>query len=299
MPVLVLSFFTDGLESHSAAGLLEPLSDVVVSPPGTGTTLVTDSLVEYTNLETDIFKQESQKYDHQTPISGQSLTSLLWNTLRSYVSDRGAKREDMMVEGPPRTEAEHQTIAVLKKYTHKPLPVVYRVHPLHLPSSENERSVDSLLSQPYNVFVRRCCMPNVDAAFLNSRKGVLTCKLIRLPESSGSEGSHNKHVSKGDEFHRQETSIVPLSKVTPISVHVQMYVIEDVYKSLSDNAKEYLDEMTIDGRIGHDSLLVSAVTRTVLGMRIGARVNLEVLTTSVRSLPSEIQITPLGSWVCI
>lgn len=268
----------------------------MVSPPGTGTTLVTEPLVEHTK---DILKQESQKYDDQTSISGQSLMSMLWNTLRSYVSDRSAKREHMTVKGPPRTEDEHQTIAVLKKYMHKPLPVVYRIHPMHLPSSENERSLDSLLSQPYNVFVRRCCMPNVDAAFLNSRKGVLTCKLIRLPEPSGSEDSHSKRVSKSDEFHRQETSNVPLSKVTPVSVHVQLYVIEDVYKSLSDNAKEYLDEMTVDERIGHDSLLVSAVTRTVMGMRIGARVNLEVLMTSARSLPSEIQITPLGNWVCI
>jgi hypothetical protein len=142
-------------------------------------------------------------------------------------------------------------------------------------------------------------MPNVDAAFLNSRKGVLTCKLIRLPEPSGSEGSHSKHASKGDESHRQETSSVPLSNVTPLSVHVQLYVIEDVYKSLSDNAKEYLDKMTVNERIEHDSLLVPAVVRAVLGVRIGARVTLEVLTTSARSLPSEIQITPLGNWVCI
>jgi hypothetical protein len=142
-------------------------------------------------------------------------------------------------------------------------------------------------------------MPNVDAAFLNSRKGMLTCKLIKLPEPSNFEDPYSKHVSNGDEFHRQETSNVPLSKVTLVSVHVQLYVIEDVYNSLSDTAKDYLNKMTVDERIGHDSLLVSAVTRAVLGVRIGARVNVEVLTTSARALPSEIQITPLGNWVCI
>jgi hypothetical protein len=295
----MVSIVTDGFESNSAAGLLEPLSDVVVSPPGTGTVLATESsLVEHTNLETDILKQESQKCD-QASISGQSIISMLWNTLRSYVPDKSAKREDMMVKGPCKAEAENQTIAVLKKFNQKPLPVVYRVHPLHFSSPENEGSVDSLLSQPYNVFVRRCCMPNVDTTFLNSKKGVLICKVVRLPGPSGCEDCDRKPVSKGNEFHRQEIFNVPLPKITPISVHVQLYVIEDVYKSLSDSEKEYLDKMTLDERTGHDSLLVSEVARAVLGTQIGARVNVEVVTTSAKSLPSEIQITPLGNWVCI
>jgi hypothetical protein len=289
-------FVTDGFDSNSAAGFLELLSDVVVSPPGTGTMLATESsLVEHTNLETDILKQESQKCD-QASVSGQPITSVLWNTLRSYLSDRSAKREDMKVKGP---EVEDQTIAVLKKYNQKPFPVVYRVHPLQFPTPENSRSVDSLLLQPYNVFVRRCCMPNVDTTFLNSRKGVLICKLVRLPEPSGCEDCHRSPVSKANEFHMQEIFNVPLPKGTPVSVHVQLYVIEDVYKSLSDNEKEYLDKMTLDERIRHDSLLVPTVARAVLGTQIGARVNVEVVTTSAKSLPSEIQITPLGNWVCI
>lgn len=293
----MISFVTDGFESNSAAGLLEPLSDVVVSPPGT--TVVTESLVEQPNLETDILKQESQRCENQAAISVQSLTSMLWNTLRTYASVRNAKREDVEVKGPCTAETEDQTIAVLKQCNQKPLPMVYRVHPLHLPSPENEGNVDSLLSQPYNVFVRRCCMPNVDAAFLNSRIGVLICKLTRLPEPSGFEDCHTKPVSIGDEFHRQETFNVPLPKATPSSVHVQLYVIENVYKSLSDSAKEYLDKMTLAERTGHDSLLVSAIARAILGLRIGSRVNVEVLTTSAQSLPSDVQITPLGNWVCI
>jgi hypothetical protein len=292
-------FVTDGFESNSAAGFLELLSDVVVSPPGTGTTLSTESsLSKHTNLETDILNQGSQKCD-QASVSGQPITSMLWNTLRSYVSDRSAKREDMKMKGLCKTEAEDHTIAVLKKYNQKPFPVVYRVHPLQFPTPEDARNVDSLLLQPYNVFVRRCCMPNVDTTFLNSKKDVLICKLVRLPEPSGCEDCHRNPVSKANEFHRQEIFNLPLPKGTSVSVHVQLYVIEDVYKSLSDNEKAYLDKMTLDERIGHDSLLVPAVARAVLGTQIGGRVNLEVVTTSAKSLPSEIQITPLGNWVCI
>jgi hypothetical protein len=96
-----------------------------------------------------------------------------------------------------------------------------------------------------------------------------------------------------NEFHRQEIFNLPLPKGTSVSVHWQLYVIEDVYKSLSDNEKAYLDKMTLDEGIGHGSLLVPAVTQ------IGGRVNLEVVTTSAKSLLSEIQITPLGNWICI
>jgi hypothetical protein len=289
--------FTDGFESNSAAGLLEPLSDVVVAPPGTVTTAV-----EHTNLVTDVLRQESQKCDDQTENSklSQSLMSVLWNALRSYVSDRSANKEDMLVKGPYRTEKQHQTIAVLKEYTQKPLRVVYRVHPLRLPSSENERRRgDYLLLQPYNVFVRRCCMPSVNIDFLNSRKGVLTCKLIRFADPSGFKASFGKHGSTDDELHVHETSVVSSSKTTSLSVHVLLYVIEDIYESLSDGFKEYLDKVTTSKRIGHDSVLVPAVARSVLGVQTGERVSLEVLDAAVVPPLSEIQITPLGSWVCM
>jgi len=291
----VVLFVADGFESDCAVGLLEPLSDVVVTLP------VTETSVEHTNLKTDILRQKSQKCGDQTENLklGQSFVPLLWNTLRSYVSDRGAKK-DLLVESPFRTKPEHQTISLLKKCNNEPLPVVYRVHPLHLPASENERkNGDYLLLQPYNVFVTRCCMPSVDAAFLNSRKGVLTCKLIRIPDPSDSEDSLSKRASKDDEFHRHDSSSVPSSKTTSVSVHVQLYVIEDIYMNLSSSSKEYLDKVTIYTKIGHDALLVPSVVRSVLGAQIGAKVTLEVLTTTARSLVSEIQITPLGNWVCM
>jgi len=293
----LLLFVTDGFESDCIAGLLEPLSEVVVTPPGVSA-LVTESLVEHASLKRDLLPQTSQKCGGQIEdfSRGQSVTSVLWDTLRSYMSGRG----DMLsVKGPLRTEAKCQTVTVLQKCNHRPLPAVYRVHPLCLPPSENERkSGDYLLIHPYNVFVRRCCMPSVDAVFLNHRKGVLTCKLIRIPDPTDSEGLHSKHVSKSDELHRQENAAVPTAKVSSVSVHVQLYVIEDIYDSLSDSFKEYLDKVTLNKRIGHDSLLMSSVARLVLDVRIGARVNLEVVTSASGCHVSEIQITPLGKLVC-
>jgi hypothetical protein len=243
----------------------------------------------------------TQKSDDQTEdISpSQSLVSVLWDALRSYVSGRGSKKEDLLVQGSLRTEAEHQTITALQKCNHRPLPAVYRVHPLHLPSSENERkSGDYLLLHPYNVFVRRCCMPSVDPLSFNHREGVLTCRLVRVCALTDSEDLHIKRGSKHVEVRRQETATVPTAEASPVSVHVQLYVIEDIYDSLSDSFKEYLDKVTVNKRIGHDSLLVSADARSVLGVRIGGRVTLEVVTSTARCLVSEIQITPLGNLVC-
>lgn len=296
----MLLFVTDGFESDCIAGLLEPLSDVVVAPPGVSA-LVTESSVEHAGLKRDHLQQTSQNCAGQIEDfnTGQSLMSVLWNTLRSYVSGRGSKEEDMLVKGPLRTQAKCQTIAVLQKYNHRPLPAVYRVHPLCLPPLENEwKSNDYLLIHPYNVFVRRCCMPSVDAVFLNHRKGVLTCKLIRIPDTTDSEDLHSKHVNKPGELNRQENAAVPTAKASSVSVHVQLYVIEDIYDSLSDSFKEYLDKVTLNKRIGHDSLLMSSVARLVLDVRIGARVNLEVVTSASGRLVSEIQITPLGNLVC-
>lgn len=141
-------------------------------------------------------------------------------------------------------------------------------------------------------------MPSVDAVFLNHRKGVLTCKLIRIPDPTDSEDLHSKHISKSDELHRQENAAVPTAKASSVNVHVQLYVIEDIYDSLSDSFKEYLDKVTLNKRIGHDSLLMSSVARLVLDVRIGARVNLEIVTSASGHLVSEIQITPLGNLVC-
>lgn len=294
-------FVTDGFESDCIAGLLEPLSDVVVTPPGVSA-LVTEPSVEHASLKRDHLQETSQKCGDQIEDfnTGQSLMSVLWDTLRSYVSGRGSKEEDtLLVKSPLRTEAKCQTIAVLQKYNDRPLPAVYRVHPLCLPPLENERkSGDYLLIHPYNVFVRRCCMPSVDAVFLNHRKGVLTCKLIRIPAPTDSEDLHSKYVSKSDDLHRQENAAVPAAKASSISVHVQLYVIEDIYDSLSDTFKEYLDKVTLNKRIGHDSLLMSSVARLVLDVRIGARVNLEVVTSASGRHVSEIQITPLGNLVC-
>ncbi|KDR12608.1 Peroxisome biogenesis factor 1 [Zootermopsis nevadensis] len=290
---LHLSLHVDGFDSTSAAGLLEPLSDVVVTPPGTNTS------VEHTDLQTDLLRQKLQKCDDQIENlkTSQSLVSVIWNALRSYMSDSSANKEDMLVKCLCRTEAEHQTIAVLKKYNDNPLPVVYRVHPLHLPSSKLERkSEDNLLLHPYNVFVRRCCMPSVDTDYVNSRKGVLTCKLIRVSDPSGFKASRSKHGSKNDESHMHENSMVSSLGTVSASVHVLLYVIEDIYMSLSDSFKEYLDKVTVNKEIGHDSLLVSAVTRSVLGVEIGERVNLEVVDSAAMPLLSEIQITPLGNW---
>jgi len=263
---------------------------------------VTESSVEHASLKRDLLQQTSQTCGGQIENSstGQSLMSVVWDTLRSYVSGRGSNKEDvLLVKGPLRTEAKCQTIAVLQKCNHRPLPTVYRVHPLCLPPSENERkSGDYLLIHPYNVFVRRCCMPSVDAVFLNHRKGVLTCKLIRIPDPTDSEDLHSKHISKSDELHRQENAALPTAKASSVNVHVQLYVIEDIYDSLSDSFKEYLDKVTLNKRIGHDSLLMSSVARLVLDMRIGARVNLEIVTSGSGHLVSEIQITPLGNLVC-
>ena len=302
--VFLVLFVTEGFESDCIAGLLEPLSDVVVTPPGVSA-LATESLVEHASLKRDLLKQTSQNCGGQIEDfrPGRSVMSVLWDTLKSYVSDRGSKKEDMLlVKGPPRTEAKCQnhTITVLQKCNHRPLPAVYRVHPLCLPPSANERkSGDYLLIHPYNVFVRRCCMPSVDAVFLNHREGALTCKLIRIPDPTDSEDLHNKHGSKNDELHRQESAAVPIGKVSSVSVHVQLYVIEDIYDSLSDSFKEYLDKVTLNKRIGHDSLLMSAIARLVLDVRIGARVNLEVVTSVAGHHVSEIQITQLGNLVCI
>jgi hypothetical protein len=293
-------FVTDGFESDCIAGVLEPLSDVVVTPPG-ASTLVNESSVEYTSLKRDLLKQTSQNCDGQIEdfSPGQSLMSMLWDTLRSYVSDRGSKKEDALMKDPLRTEAKRQTITVLQKCNHRPLPAVYRVHPLCLPSSENERkSGDYLLLHPYNVFIRRCCMPSVDAVFFNRNKGVLTCKLMRIADPTDSKDSHSKRGSKYGELHRQENATVRTAKASSVSIHVQLYVIEDIYDSLSDSFKEYLDEVTVNKRIGHDSLLVSAAARLVLDVRIGARVTLEVVTCAAGCLVSEIQITPLGNLVC-
>jgi hypothetical protein len=123
--------------------------------------------------------------------------------------------------------------------------------------------------------------------------------LIRVPDPLGFKASLSKHGSTDDEFHMHENSVVSSSKTTSVSVHVLLYVIEDIYMSLSDSFKEYLNKVTINKKIGHDSLLVSAVTRSVLGVQIGERVNLEVLDTAAMPLLSEIQITPLGNWVCM
>lgn len=297
----MLLFVTDGFESDCNAGLLEPLSDVVVTPPGVSA-LVNESSVEHGSIKRDHLHQISQKCGGQIEdfSTGQSLKYMLWDTLRSYVSGRGSQKEDMLlVKGPLRTEAKCQTIAVLQKCNHRPLPAVYRVHPLcHQPSENERRSGDYLLIHPYNVFVRRCCVPNVDAVFLNHRKGVLTCKLTRIPDPTDSEVLLSKHVSKSDELHRQENAAVPTAKASSVSVHVQLYVIEDIYDSLSDSSKEYLDKVTLNKRIGHDSLLMSSVSRLVLDVRIGARVNLEVVTSASGRLVSEIQITQLGNLVC-
>jgi hypothetical protein len=141
-------------------------------------------------------------------------------------------------------------------------------------------------------------MPNVDAIFLNHRKGVLTCKLVRIPDPTDSEDLHSKHGSKRDELHRQENAAVPTAKASSVSVHVQLYVIEDIYDSLSDSFKEYVDKVTVNKRVGHDSLLLSSVTRLILDVRIGARVNLEVVTSASGRPIFEIQITPLGNLVC-
>jgi hypothetical protein len=43
---------------------------------------------------------------------------------------------------------------------------------------------------------------------------------------------------------------------------------------------------------------MSSVSRLVLDVRIGARVNLEVVTSASGRLVSEIQITQLGNLVC-
>jgi len=262
---------------------------------------VTESSVEHAGPKRDHLQQTSQKCGGQIEdfSTGQFLKSVLWNTLRSYVSGRGSEKEDMLVKGPLRTQAKCRTVAVLQKYNHRPLPAVYRVHPLCLPPLENERkSGDYLLIHPYNVFVRRCCMPSVDAVFLNHRKGVLTCKLIRIPDPTYSEDLYSKHVSKSDELNRQENAAVPTAKASSVSVHVQLYVIEDIYDSLSDSFKKYLDKVTLNKRIGHDSLLMSSVARLVLDVRFGARVNLEVVTSASEHRVSEIQITPLGNLVC-
>jgi hypothetical protein len=108
----------------------------------------------------------------------------------------------------------------------------------------------------------------------------------------------SKHVSKSDELYRQKNAAVPTAKTSSVSVHMQLYVIEDIYDSLSDSFKEYLDKVTLTKRTGHDSLLMSSVARLVLDVRIGARVNLEVVTSASGHLVSEIQITPLGNLVC-
>jgi peroxin-1 len=106
---------------------------------------------------------------------------------------------------------------------------------------------------------------------------------------------YSKHVSKSDELNRQENAAVPTAKASSVSVHVQLYVIEDIYDSLSDSFKKYLDKVTLNKRIGHDSLLMSSVARLVLDVRFGARVNLEVVTSASEHRVSEIQITPLGN----
>jgi hypothetical protein len=299
--IFLVLFVTDGFESDCIVGLLEPLSDVVVSPPGVSA-LVTESSVEHANLNRDLLQPTSQKCGGQIEdfSPGQSLMSVLWDTLRSYVSGRGSEKEDMsLVKDPLRTEANCQTITILQKCNHRPLPAVYRVHPLCLPPSENERkSGDYLLIHPYNVFVRRCCMPSLDADFLNNRKGVLTCKLVRIPDPTDSEDLRSKHGSKHDELHRQENAAVLTAKAASVSVHVQLFVIEDIYDSLSDSFKDYLDKVTVNKIIGHDSLLMSSVTRLILDVRIGARVNLEVVTSASGRPVSEMQITPLGNLVC-
>ncbi|XP_069678214.1 peroxisomal ATPase PEX1 isoform X2 [Periplaneta americana] len=290
---LHISLHVDGLESNCAAGLLEPLSDVIIAPP-----VAKPTLIEEEKMEGNAFNEISEKYEHQNEDfeSNKSLTSSLWKSFKSYIFVDS--RTNPVVEDPFQTEEEHQSISVLERHKQNPYSVIYRVHPFCAPVSEKENeSMDYLLLQPYNVFIRKCCMPLFDNEVINNRKNGLICTLTRIFSPLETEDTANKQSSKDLKLHRPKSSILLPSGTNLCNIHVQLFVIEDIYNNLSERLKEYLDIVTVNKPNGHLSLLVTDVTRSIIGATVGSRVSLEVLpAVSSSSHLSEIQLIPLEKW---
>ena len=248
----------DDIDTDCTVGLLQPLSDVVVAPPGSTPTPA----------------KPPQQTKQSEP--SQSLAQLLMGTFRSLIPSQVPSKQ---VTGIEDDDAKRK--ALLEKLSKKPSPLICRVHKLNPPEPANK--VDKLLFQPYNVLIRRCWVPDLDATDL------LVCKLRRGPAPPDT----TKHNSKDD----NEDKSKPASDGRQERVYARLLVIEDIYEELSAAMKEFVDRETLKKKTGHLSILVSDMVRTVLGRKVGGRVCLEFVSSNSGHVISGIELTPLGDWV--
>ncbi|PSN54769.1 Peroxisome biogenesis factor 1, partial [Blattella germanica] len=273
---LHLSLHVDHIDSNSPVGLLEPLTDVVVAPPSGNSTSVEDPK----HVPEDV--KESGNVE-----SSESITGGFWKSFTNLMSMGGNKGT---VNIKPEEDEDSRRRAILRKCRMKPLPLLCRVHPLNPHHVENDK--DKLLTHPFNVFIRRWCMPSIDTEEMSDRNGVLICKLTKVPLPS--EIARTPPNKEGEQ-HGSKNSSSLLFDAQQKCIYARLVVIEDVYENLSDKAKEYLDRVTLRQKSGHVSILISDIARRSLNTKVRTRVSLEILPSSGHQL-SGIQITPLETW---
>ncbi|KAJ9590978.1 hypothetical protein L9F63_015984, partial [Diploptera punctata] len=241
------------IDTDCTVGLLQPLTDVVVAPPGTKP------------AQTKPVEQSKQNE------SNQSLAQLLIGTFRNLIPTQSPNKHVTGIE-----DDDSKRLALLQKLSKKRSPLICRVHRLKPPEPVN--SADKLLLQPYNVFVRRCWVPDLDT------KDLFLCKLRRGPTPPDTTKSTSKEDDKKSSDGRKE------------SVYARLIIVEGILEELSDIMKEYVNKETFKQKTGHLIILVSDAVRTILGRKVGGRVCLEFVTSASSQVVSGIEFSPLGHW---
>ncbi|XP_015522385.2 peroxisome biogenesis factor 1 isoform X1 [Neodiprion lecontei] len=199
----------------------------------------------------------------------------LWDTFKNVVpnlfSDTDKKKE---------ANIEESVENIVGKYSKKNIIQTFRVLPVkRIEDTEAMSTVDSLLRQPYNIFINQRFLPK------NFHSGEIYCRVKKVRQNT-------QFVKATNTNYLRTNNTAGLNLIT--EVVAKIFVLEEVLKKCS----YCIDREYFANNLLYKSVYVSENLRHNLKLKVGAKVTLELIEYSVQPVTA-IELFPQNNPVTL
>ncbi|XP_012262867.2 peroxisome biogenesis factor 1 isoform X1 [Athalia rosae] len=235
-------------------------------------------LEQFTEISVSLPKNKKEgKRNFESKNSGEKSKNKVWDFLKNLVPEQLSGSQNLEAE-----KVEESVEEILQRTSKKYFVQTFRVLPLQEYENADEMSTaDSLLRQPYNIFIHRCFLPSNFSVTSSSKE--IYCRVKKVKQNVQFVKVTNSN------FLRDENAS---EFILATEIVARLFVLEDLLRNCSNNInKEYFVDNSV-----HQSIYVSKNLRHNLKLKIGAKVTLELIKYSEGPITA-LKIIPLKNLV--
>lgn len=296
---------SDALDPRYEVGILEPFTDLVVDFPTDktesnpidanqgplSTAVPNNSAIVDSTSHSDCPRKESEQRVNSDLQINQPPSYSVWDIMKRTLSSVLPVESKTEVEqvADVNMGTDSSTLSSLSAFAWKQKTIPFRLHPLRISDCmvDSSNATDAIMRLPFSVFVHKCNLPSA-FMYSNSKRDILICQLSKVPigiqmEDQGAKEKDQIKLETEDDFLKPQTK-------SSHEVYARVYVIEDIYKDLSQGLKTMLkDSMSYPG---HHCILVPHLVQRALRAKVHTRLYLSVAANSPINVV-KIEIVPL------